>query len=129
MAETQLKIIHGRNVKILNDKGNALIAGARSCTIQMKADLIEVASAASATAKQYIAGRTSWTVDLTHLLTTPTGGLPLVGTTYTIQYQTDKAVTYSGQVVCTEATITSTLGNLSQGSIKMQGTGELKEKS
>lgn len=120
-----MAIIHGRNVKIYNSSGTALIAAAKSCTINMSGDIEEVASTSSGTAREFIPGRTTWSVDLTHLVTTNQGGIPLVGTSYTIRYMVGSTQVYTGTVICTEANITSTLGNLSQGSIKMKGSGQL----
>lgn len=120
-----MSIIHGRNVKIYNASGTALIAGAKSCTIHKQGDTYETASATDGKAKTFMPGRTSWTVSLNHLITTNDGGLPLVGTQYVIKYMVGSTQVYSGTVICTDADITSTLGNLSQGSIKMQGSGPL----
>lgn len=122
-----MAIIHGRNVKIYNNSGTALLAAAKSCIVNKQCNTEEVASANSGTAREFIPGRTSWTVDLSHLVTTNKGGIPLVGTSYVIKYMVGSTAVYSGTAICTDASITSTVGNLSQGSIKMQGSGELSE--
>lgn len=124
-------VIHGRNLKIYNSGGTALIAAAKSCTIRKQCDTIEVSSSSDGTVKNFLAGRTSWTVEISHLLmsSAPQGGIPLVGTTYAISVKdatgSTPAVVLTGNVVCTEATILATVGNLATGSVKMQGTGPL----
>lgn len=120
-----MAIIHGRNVNIYNSSGTVLLAAAKSCTINVTGDTEEIASPNSGTAREYLPGRTTWTVSLSHLVTTNEGGIPLVGTSYTIKYKVGNTQVYSGTVICVDATITSTVGNLSQGSIKMQGSGAL----
>ncbi len=120
-----MAIIHGKNVKIYNSSGTVLSADAKSCIITKTGDTEEVASTSSGTAREFIPGRTTWSVDLTHLVTTNQGGIPLVGTSYTIRYMVGSTRVYTGTVICTEASITSTKGGLSQGSIKMKGSGEL----
>ena len=44
-----MAVIHGRNVKIYNSSGTALIGAAKSCVVNMDADNFEVASETSAT--------------------------------------------------------------------------------
>ena len=120
-----MAVILGRNVKIYNSSGTALIAAAKSCTVNMDADTFEVASETSSTDKEFIPGRSSWTVELNHLLTTNQGGIPLVRTKYTIRYMVGASQVYTGSVICRSANITANVGNLAQGSISMLGTGPL----
>ena len=120
-----MSVILGKNVKIYNASGTALIGGAKNCVVQVAAEAIEVANASNGTAKGFIAGRTSWQVSLSHLLTTNQGGIPLVGTSYTIKYMVGSTAVYQGTALCTEAEISGNVGNLAQGSIKMIGNGPL----
>jgi len=122
-----MAIIHGKNVKIYNASGTNLIAAAKSCVITKSGDTEEIASTSSGTAREFLPARTTWSVDLSHLVTTNKGGIPLVGTSYTIKYMVGTTQVFTGTVICTEASITSTKGSLSQGSIKMKGSGELTE--
>lgn len=120
-----MSIIHGGKIQIYNSSGSVLMAAANSCTIHKHADVIEKASSTSSTDKEFIPGRTSWSIDLAYLITTSTGGLPLVGTKYYIKVMVNDAQAMSGYVICTDCDIQATQGNLSKGSIKMQGTGPL----
>ena len=119
-----MSVIHGKDIKIYNNSGTALLAGAKSCTIHKSCDTIETASG-SQTDRTYVPGRTSWTVDMDYLVTTGVDGIPLVGTTYKIKVMVSGTQALSGDVICTECDIQATMGNLSRGSIKMQGTGAL----
>lgn len=58
--------LHGRNL-IIKANG-AVIAGAKSCTINIKADTIETSSPQQGQWKEYIAGRKGWSVDTSFLL-------------------------------------------------------------
>ena len=117
-------IIHGKDIKILNSVGTALIASAKSCTIRRHADVIETASATDGTSKHYIAGRKEWSIDLSHFVSTD--GVTLEeGQTYSIQVAVGAAATWTGDVLCTDCQIDATVGNLSQGSIKLLGNGPL----
>ncbi len=117
-------IIHGKDIKILNSGGTALIAAAKSCTIRRHSDAIETASATDQTSKHYIAGRKEWSIDLQHFVSTD--GVTLEeGTMYNIQVSIGSGVTWAGQALCTDCQIDATVGNLSQGSIKLLGSGPL----
>ena len=117
-------IIHGKDIKILNSGGTALIACAKSCTIRRHSDAIETASESDATSKHYIAGRKEWSIDLQYFVSTD--GVTLEeGTMYNIQVSIGSGVTWEGQALCTDCQIDATVGNLSQGSIKLLGSGTL----
>lgn len=118
-------IIHGKDIKILNSSSTALIACAKSCTIHRHADSEEVASASDQDHKHYIAGRKGWSIDLQHFVSTD--GVTLEeGTMYNIQVVIGSGVTWTGTALCTDCDITGTMGNLSQGSIKLLGSGPLE---
>ena len=117
-------IIHGKDINILNSGSTALIACAKSCTINRRCESLEVASATDGKSKHYIAGRKEWSVDLAYFVSTD--GVTLEeGGTYSIQVAIGSGVTWSGDVLCTDCQITASTGNLSQGSIKLLGNGPL----
>ena len=60
-------ILHGRNLIIKND--GVAVAASKSCTIEVQADEIEVSSPLTGKWKTYIAGRKSWKVDVSGLVT------------------------------------------------------------
>ena len=116
-------IIHGKDIKILNSSSTALIAYAKSCTIHRHSDAIEVASS-DQNSRHYIAGRKEWSIDLSYFVST--SGVSLEeGTIYSIQVAIGSGVTWVGQALCTDCDIQATMPNLSQGSIKLLGSGPL----
>ena len=119
-----MSVIHGKNIKIYNSGGTALIAAAKSCTIHRQCQSLSVASASDSQNEHYIAGRKSWSIDLSHLITTD--GVTLVeGTMYSIQVLIGSGVTWVGTALCTQCDIQGTVGNLATGSIKLLGSGPL----
>lgn len=59
-------IVHGRNLII--KAGGVAIAGAKSCTIDVKCEEIEVSGPTSGMWKQFIAGRRSWGINTSGLV-------------------------------------------------------------
>jgi len=120
-----MAVIHGRDLKIYNSSGTALIAGAKSCTIHKTSEAIEISDSWNQTAKSFIAGRTTWSIDISHLVTTSTGGIPMVGSSYAVRVKYGSSTVLSGTAICTGSDMVATVGNLAQGSLKLQGTGSL----
>ena len=116
-------IIHGKDIKI-QSSGGALIAAAKSCTIHRECEAIEVANASDAENRHYNAGRKGWSIDLSYFVST--GGVTLTeGTKYNISVVVGTAATWTGTALCTTCVIEATMGNLSQGTIKLLGDGPL----
>ena len=67
-------ILHGKNLIIKND--GVAVAAAKSCTIEVQAEDIEVSSPLTGQWKKYIAGRKSWKVDVSGLVMVDTDSLP-----------------------------------------------------
>ena len=120
-----MSVIHGRDIKIYNSGGTAaLIAAAKSCTIHKQCQALGVASPTDGQNEYYIAGRKSWSIDLSHLITT--NGVTLnEGTMYNIRVLIGSGVTWVGTALCTQCDIQGTQGNLGTGSIKLLGSGPL----
>ena len=95
-------VVLGKNIHIYagTTGTSPLIAGAKSCTISSKCDLIEKASASNQTSKEFIAGRTEWEIAISHLV-------------------------MAGSAICYSDDIGGTLGNIGTGSIRLKGTGPL----
>ena len=127
-------IIHGKDIIIM--AGGTAIAAAKSCEIDVKTDLLEVSSPDTGKAHAFIPGRYTWTVTTSHLLIGETGDTTpvrtfirraIVNNTVTLvikdnDYTND---TLTGTAICNTARITATKGNLAQGSLAWQGSGEL----
>ena len=78
------EFIHGRNLIIKLD-GKA-IAAAKSCDIQIQTDMIEVSSPTAGNYRKYIAGRTDWSVNTSHLVVSPLADLQMVGNEYDLTF-------------------------------------------
>ena len=117
--------IHGKDIRIYNSGGTAdLIAGAKSCTIKRQCKAIEVASANDGDNEYNLPGRKSWSIDMSHLITT--NGVTLQeGSYYDLSVVIGSGVTWVGRALCTECDIQGATGNLATGSIKLVGNGPL----
>ena len=104
------------------------IAAAKSCTITTRADVMESSSPASGTARTFVPGRTSWEVLVSTLVLSISDIVLRRGNTYTLSWKERKDtfyVAYMGTAICTEAQLVGSEGNLAQGSLRFQGTGEI----
>lgn len=120
-----MSVIHGKDIRIYNSGGTAdLIAGAKSCSIKRQCKAIEVASASDGENEYNIPGRKSWSIDMSHLITT--NGVTLQeGSYYDLSVVIGSGVTWVGRALCTECDIQGATGNLATGSIKLIGNGPL----
>ena len=119
-----MSVIHGKDIRICNSGGTALIAGAKSCSIKRQCKAIEVASADDGDNEYNIPGRKSWSIDMSHLITTD--GVTLQeGSFYDLSVVIGSGVTWVGRALCTECDIQGTMNNLATGSIKLIGHGPL----
>lgn len=123
------------NLIIVKLNGRA-IAGTTSNDITVKCGTEEVASPTQGRFREYIAGRSDWTVKASYLVRTASvidqGGFNIrdmlkVGNTYTLTFGERFVPTdgVEGQAILTECRITATKGNLVQGSFSFKGTGTL----
>ena len=121
-------VVLGKNIHIYagTTGTSPLIAGARSCTISSKTDLIEKASASNQTSKEFIAGRTEWEIAISHLVVSSNEyqGMLKVGTSFSISVVIN-GVRKTGTAICNQADIGGAVGNLATGSIHLKGTGPL----
>lgn len=127
--------------RIIIKSNGTTIAASKSNEIHTECEVIEIASLTNAQWREFITGRKQWSLNLTFLVTAlkpanigtnvPDPRNPLsIGSTYTIVIQqnaqgTEQAITLSGTAICRDCRITSTVGNLSNGTIILQGTGAL----
>ena len=78
-----MKILHGRNLIVRAD--GVAIAAAKSCSLKIKAEQIEVSSPNDGAWEHSINGRKSWTLTTDHLVTTISRNAVMVGTQVSIQ--------------------------------------------
>lgn len=119
--------IQGNDLLILNSNGSALIAGAKSCEIDMNCEVIETSSPTNGTARTYIAGRTDWSISVGYLITAPLTDLTRVGgSPVTVRVKLRDGQSYlTGSAIFQTCRITATRGNLAQGTFQLRGTGAL----
>ena len=121
-------VVLGRNIYIYAGISGTtpIIAGARSCTISSKCDLIEKASATNQTSKEFIAGRTEWEIAISHLVMAGSEfeGMLKNGTTVSISVVINN-VRKTGTAICYSDDIGGAVGNIGTGSIRLKGTGPL----
>ena len=120
--------INGNNVLIY--RNGTAIAGTITNEIQTGADLIEISSPTSGQWKEYIAGRKSWSVNVSYLILANNGVRDLlnVGSSYTLKIRGRNATDATGVVgtgILKSCKITATKGNLVQGNFTFQGTSSL----
>lgn len=119
-------MIQGRSVTI-KDASGAVIAASKSCDIEYSCETIETASISSGKARNFIAGRTSWSISLSWLVMNVSSSMLKVGQTIQIQIANaqDDTDYLIGTAICTKCKITANVGALAQGSFVFQGTGDL----
>lgn len=121
-------MIKGHDLMIFEGVPAKAIAAAKSCSITTRADVVESSSPASGTARTFVPGRTSWEVTVSTLVLSIAGIILRRGQTYTLSWKERKEtfyVAYMGTAICTEAQLVGSEGNLAQGSLRFQGTGEI----
>ena len=120
--------IQGRNIYIYAGTSGTtpIIAGAKSCTISSKCDLMETASATNQTSKEFVPGRTEWEISISHLVMSSNEyqGMLKVGTQFSISVVIN-GVRKTGTAICTQADIGGAVGNIATGSIRLNGSGPL----
>ena len=120
-------VILGRNVFIYSDGSGTtpVIAAAKSCTINIKYDLIEKASSTQGTAKEYIYGRYEWDLTVDHLVVAGSEfeGLSLAGNQRLLISVVVNGVRKKGYVLCPQAGLSAPVSGLATGSVTFKGDG------
>jgi predicted secreted protein len=123
-----MAVVLGKDIRIYAGTSGTtpIIAGAKSCTISEKCDLIEKASASNQSSKEFVAGRTEWEINISHLVVVGSEyqGLLKVNTTVSLSVVVNN-VRKTGTAICQQADIGGAVGTLATGSVKLKGTGPL----
>ena len=123
-----MSVILGRNVFIYSDGSGTtpVIAAAKSCTINIKYDLIEKASSTQGTAKEYTYGRYEWDLTVDHLVVSSNEfeGLSLAGGARLLISVVVNGVRKKGYVLCPQAGLSAPVSGLATGSVTFKGDGE-----
>lgn len=123
----------GNNIYISVGVGtsSSIIAGTKTNSIKVGAEMIEVSSPLSDKWKEFIAGRNEWSFTVGYLVLQDSQVLDLlnVGTKVNIQVVgrngTSAVVLLQGEAFIKEFDMNLTRGNLAQGSCSFLGTGPL----
>ena len=122
--------MNGNNIIIGTMSGTTFtpIAATKSNEMQTDCETIEISSPSVGDWRTYMAGRKSWSVQVSFLVTAASNIRQLlsVGTSYTILMR-DRTNTssVSGSAIMTTCKISATRGNLVTGSFVFKGTGAL----
>lgn len=122
--------LNGNNIIATKLVGNdyVAIAGTRSNEIQTESEVIEISSPMQGEWRDFIAGRKAWslTVNFLVLADSNLSDLLQVGNKFTLRIQNRSGTQYvSGDALLSVCKITSTRGNISQGTFQFRGCGEL----
>ena len=122
-----MSVILGRNVFIYSGATGTTpdIAAAKSCTINIKYDLIEKASSTQGTAKEFTYGRYEWDLTVDHLVvsTNEFQGLSLAGGQRLLISVVVNNVRKKGYVLCPQAGLSAPVSGLATGSVTFKGDG------
>ena len=122
-----MSVILGRNVFIYSDGSGTtpVIAAAKSCTINIKYEMIEKASSTQGTAKEFTYGRYEWDLTVDHLVVSSNEfeGLSLAGGARLLISVVINNVRKKGYVLCPQAGISAPVSGLATGSVTFKGDG------
>ena len=122
-----MSVILGRNVFIYSGGSGTtpVIAAAKSCTINIKYDLIEKASSTQGTAKEFTYGRYEWDLTVDHLVVSANEfeGLSLAGGARLLISVVINNVRKKGYVLCPQAGLSAPVSGLATGSVTFKGDG------
>lgn len=122
--------MNGNNIIIGTMSGTTFtpIAATKSNEMQTDCETIEISSPSVGDWRTYMAGRKSWSVQVSFLVTSASNIRQLlsVGTSYTIVMRDrNNTSSVSGSAIMTTCKISATRGNLVTGSFVFKGTGAL----
>lgn len=104
-----------------------VIAGTKSNEAQAEVGLIERSSAKNTEWRHYTTDRKGWTMTTNYLVLSGSGVRDLlkVGNEYTLVFKERDSEGVSGSAILQTCKITSTIGNLVQGTFQFVGNGPL----
>lgn len=121
-------ILHGKDLKIATQNNGVLVAGAKSCEINVECDELEISSPDTGQWRDFIAGRKSWMITMNYLVQVGSVATDVlkVGTTVNIKVlDGSTGAQLEGTAIVRTYRSTGTLGNLTQGSFVFRGKGAL----
>jgi len=123
----------GKDITVIIAQNGTALASTRikSNDIKTKCDVIEKASATQQTWKEFVAGRSEWSINVGYLvLAAPqVRNVLLVRQTFDLTFTASDGTstsTLTGKAILTTADIKANTGSLAQGTFAFQGTGPLQ---
>lgn len=123
----------GKDITVIIAQDGTALASTRikSNDIKTKCDVIEKASASQQTWKEFVAGRSEWSINVGYLvLAAPqVRNVLLVRQTFDLTLTASDGTstsTLTGKAILTTADIKANTGSLAQGTFAFQGTGPLQ---
>lgn len=123
----------GKDITVIIAQNGTALASTRikSNDIKTKCDVIEKASATQQTWKEFVAGRSEWSINVGYLvLAAPqVRNVLLVRQTFDLTLTASDGTstsTLTGKAILTTADIKANTGSLAQGTFAFQGTGPLQ---
>ena len=127
-------MVNGNNILIYATYGSSqqAVAATRSLSVQVGAEMIEIASPDSGEWRAYLAGRKNWAINVGWLVSSfsDIDKVLLTAQTVTIRI-VGRGQTYglTGTAWVQTARVDSNVGNLANGSFAFQGTGPLTKET
>lgn len=119
----------GRDIKVILTLNGTALASTyiRSDEIQTTADTIEKASSTQQQWKEFIAGRTEWSLNVNYLVLArgQVADVLYASRTFGITFKQGSTTLLSGTAIMTQCKQTYTTGSLCKGSFSLKGTGAI----
>ena len=119
----------GKDITVILTRNNVAVANTRIKSNQIKThcNVIEKASSTQQEWEENIAGRKSWSMNISYLVLAyeQVADLLYVGQTFGVAVKYQETNLLVGSAIMMDASNVSTLGNLAQGSFTLKGSGAL----
>lgn len=119
--------VNGNNILIYLN--GSVVAGTRSDEVQTDCGLIEISNPSNGRWQTFLAGRKTWSVNVSWLVTqvSDINRLLLVGSTVTVRILgRGESTGLTGSAIVKTCKMTATRGNLANGTLALQGSGPLQ---
>ena len=123
-------IRHGKDLRITTATDGTLVALAKTCTINVECDEIEISGKASGRWREVMAGRLAWSISIGYLVTAGNVAQDVlkVGTMVNVKVKDGETGTpLVGRALVRRCQVTGTVRNLSTGDCQLTGSGPLEE--
>lgn len=123
-------IRHGKDLRITTATDGTLVALAKTCTINVECDEIEISGKTSGRWREVMAGRLAWSISIGYLVTAGNVAQDVlkVGTMVNVKVKDGETGTpLVGRALVRRCQVTGSVHNLSTGDCQLTGSGPLEE--